>query len=828
MYRRVFIILLIGLLVLLFSSSLVGFSYAGALVYSTYLGGANWDWGWGITIDSSGNAYITGGTGASNFPTTPGAFDTSYHSGQNVFVTKLNATGTALVYSTYLGGGFGDIGYGIALDNLGNAYITGNTYSSDFPTTPSAFDTSFNGGSSDAFVSKLNASGTALVYSTYLGGENYDEGRSIALDSLGNAYLTGYTSSTGFPIISGTFDTSNNGGADVFVSKLNSSGTALVYSTYLGGGSEDYGYGIAIDSSGNAYVTGYTGSSTDFPTTPGAYDTTSNGSWDVFMSKLNPSGTGLVYSTYLGGGSDDYGRGIAIDSSGNAYVTGYTLSTNFPTTLGALDTTFSYNTDAYGHILPDAFVSKLNASGTALVYSTYLGGGSEDYGWAIAVDSSGNAYITGYTLSTDFPTTAGAFDTLFHGGGFKVFVSKLNASGIALLYSTYLGGSGNDYGMGIAIDNSRNAYLTGYTWSDDFPTTPGAFDTTNNGGFISWDGFVSKLSLVNSISPYLNSYGEFTISSDTIHWYWEIYGDGIDKGTLSWASSYGSQYGLAKITQKPGEKGKLTQVFSVPSTGWYTAVANMVTDIAAISKQQKVYLYLQELDSSTAVAATGNVVVQPGAGGFSSTSTWRHLSISFYCQNTLLGVQLVSINPTTSGVTGHLYLDYIRVTPGVSHVTSAVVLNNSSFDAGTTGWMLQLYAGGSGIGSWSQVSSLSGHTGLVRGTQTGGQKAKLSQLYSADTDPTLATVWVYSSATSKSNTQKVYLYVYSYDSAFGKVIESGNGILQAGKWNPGQWRQIQFGYTPLTEYNAVQVVGINPIGNPSESIYFDAVDLKQE
>jgi hypothetical protein len=814
MFCRYLLFLVCSFLVLSFISSLVGFSFAGALVYSTYLGGVGEDISYSIAIDSSGNAYITGWTSSSNYPTTLGAFDSSRSGARDAFVTKLNPSGTALVYSTYLGGGNVDEGYAIAVDSSGNAYITGVTSSTNFPTTSGAFDTSFNG-YSDFFVTKLNASGTALIYSTYLGGGNYEYGNGIAVDGLGNAYITGMTQSSNFPTTSGALDNSFNGGEDCFVTKLNASGTALVYSTYLGGEDYDNGYGITLDGSGNAYITGYT-YSYYFPTTSSAFDTSYNGYYDAFVTKLNPSGSALVYSTYLGGAEEDeYGHSIAVDASGNAYIAGETESGDFPTTTGAFDTSFN------GYY--DAFVTKLNPGGTALVYSTYLGGGDSDFGYGIALDSSGNAYITGETGSTDFPTTPSAYDTIKN-SSYDIFISKLYAEGTALVYSTYLGGESLDKGYGIVLDSSENIYITGETYSFDFPNTSNAFDTSYNA---SNDGFVTKFSLVTSISPYLNGYGDFTVSSDTIHWYWELYGDGIDKGTLSWASSYGSQFGLAKVTQKPGEKGKLTQVFSVPSTGWYTAVANIVTDITTISKQQKVYLYLQEFDNSTAIVATGNVVVQPGAGGFSSASSWRELEISFYCQNTLLGVQLVSINPTTSGVTGNLYIDYIRVTAGAAQPSAAVVLTNDSFDAGTTGWLVQVYADGTGIGTWSQRSSLSGHTGLVQGVQTGGQKAKLSQLYSADAEQTLATVWVFSSATSKSNTQKVYLYVYSYDSVYSKVIESGNGILQAGKWAPNQWRQIQFGYTPLSEYNAVQVVGINTLGKPTQNLYFDAVEVKQ-
>src|SRR5713226_9516189 len=227
-------------------------------------------------------------------------------------------------------------------------------------------------------VSKLNSSGSALLYSTYLGGSSDAVGQGIAVDSSGNAYVTGYTQSSNFPTTAGALQTTFGGLADAFVSKLNSSGSALVYSTYLGGGSTDFGFGIAVDSSGGAYVTGYTQSS-NFPATAGALQTSFGGVPDAFVSKLNSSGSALVYSTYLGGSSFDSGQGIAVDSSGDAYVTGYTSSSNFPATAGALQTTFGGGADA--------FVSKLNSGGSALVYSTYLGGSSFDFGFGIAVDS---------------------------------------------------------------------------------------------------------------------------------------------------------------------------------------------------------------------------------------------------------------------------------------------------------------------------------------------------------------------------------------------------------------------------------------------------------
>jgi hypothetical protein len=812
MHQRFFSVLFFGFLVLWFLGSFVSFSYAGALVYSTYLGGSRigWDFGDGIALDPAGNAYITGvtysSTPSNDFPTTAGAFDTTYNGGNaDVFVSKLNVTGSALVYSTYLGGSGYDDGYEIAVDPVGNAYITGMTSSSDFPTTPGAFDTSFNGWY-DVFVTKLNASGTALVYSTYLGGSNKDYGEGIALDSAGNAYITGWTFSSNFSTTVGAYDTAYH---SCFVSKLNPSGTGLIYSTYLGGSGGEEGRGIAVDASGNAYIIGVTGSG--FPTTAGVWDTSYNGFQDGFVSKLNPSGTGLVYSTYFGGSDDDYSSDIAVDAFGNTYLTGRTSSSDFPTTAGAFDTT--------DNGVWDVFVSKLNSTGSALAYSTYLGGsGDFDYGWDIAVDPVGNAYVTGYTNSSNFPTTPGAFDTTFNGGGFDlsdVFVSKLNATGSALAYSTYLGGSGDDGGFNIALDNAGNAYITGWTDSSDFPTTAGAFDTSLNGGD---DVFVTKLSLVPTITTtYFNTSGSFDFSTDTSNWLLEKYGNGISPGYLSWIGAYQ----CIAITQTPGQKGKLTQVFSVPSSGWYTATARVLTDISNVNKQQKVYLYLQQLNSALDIVATGNQVIQPGSGGL-NVGGWKPLEISFYATGTILAVQVVAINNTNSGATGNLYIDDIWVYAGGPQVSTPIPITNPSFESGTTGWLIQPYGDAVSAGVWTEWS------GFLIGGQGSGEKGKASQLYSASTSETHGSLWVFSAATSMSQTQKVYLYIYSYDNAYNKIIESGNAILQPGRWTPAEWHQLQFGYTPFTQYNAIQLVAINPIGNPNQAIYFDDVAITQE
>ncbi len=465
-----------------------------ALVYSTYLGGSGADNGedqCGVTVDGSGNAYITGDTTSTNFPTTAGAYRTTAYTGNDAFVTKLNPNGTALVYSTYLGGSSVEGGTAIALDVAGDAYVTGYTESSDFPTTAGAFLTSHPFGSPYAFVTKLDPNGAALLYSTFLGGNLGDGGYGIAVDGAGNAYVGGITGGN-FPTTAGAFQTVFAGVNSAFVTKLNPSGSALVYSTYLSGvgnlGIGNVVYGIALDAAGDTYVAGYTASAS-FPTTGGAYQTVFGGGIDGFVSKLNPSGSALIYSTYLGGGNVDYCSGIALDGSGNAYVTGTSYSSNFPATGGV------YQASLAGY--QNAFVTKLNATGTALIYSTYLGGNAADYGRGIALDGSGNAYVIGAASSSNFPTTAGAYQTAF-GGNYDAFMSELNPNGTALVYSTFLGGGYSEDGLGIATDSLGSVYVVGRTYSSDFPTTAGTYQTAYAGtGSMGSDAFVVKFGYIS-------------------------------------------------------------------------------------------------------------------------------------------------------------------------------------------------------------------------------------------------------------------------------------------------------------------------------------------
>ncbi len=442
------------------------------LVYATYLGRASV--ATAVAVDAAGNAYFTGTTTSPEFSTTAGAFQRSLAGVRSteagdVFVTKLNPAGTAAVYSTYLGGSSGDRATAIAVSPAGNVYLAGYTYSEDFPGAgaPGSGPRGVN-----AFVAQLNSSGTGLVYSRYLGGSGEDYIFGMTVDSQGNVYVVGLTSSADYPTTPGAFQTALGGGrGDFFVAKLDSKG-AVVYSTYLGGNRSEETPAIAVDAGGNAYVTGVT-NSTNYPTTPGAYQRAFGGGeenthGDAVVTKLNPSGTGLLYSTYLGGKDVDVGTGIAVDAAGQAYVTGFTRG-GFPMLLPSAADAAGCARQRPG--TAGAWVAKLDPSGAALLYSRLLDPAEQDSeGPAIALDASGRAYVTGFVIES--------------------LAVRLSAEGAVEACSGYIGSDAR--GRGIAVDAGGGVYVGGVAGSWDFPTTPGAFQTSMQG---TSRAFAAKLEL---------------------------------------------------------------------------------------------------------------------------------------------------------------------------------------------------------------------------------------------------------------------------------------------------------------------------------------------
>jgi hypothetical protein len=454
------------------------------LTYSSFLGGAADDAITAMALDAAGNIYVAGWTSSTDLPAV-NARQTASGGGVDAFVAKLDPSGKNLIYATYLGGRYEDRASGIAVDSTGYAVVTGWTQSPTFPQA-NAVQSALRG-SRDAFVAKLNAQGSALIFGTFLGGGGVDRGNAVAVDASGNIYVAGATSSVDFPVLA-AFRASNRGQQDAFLVKLTPSGS-FVYSTYLGGERDDSANAVAVDAAGNAYIGGGT-NSPDFPVA-GALQASNRGGQDGFIAKLAPSGSSLVYSTYLGGSAGITGfpeevDGIAVDSGGNAYVAGVTSSADFPV-VNPFQAAFG------GYY--DAFAARLNASGSALVYSTYLGGSSADSAAAIAIDGAGNAYIAGATLSVNFPVSSALQSR--NSGVYNAFAAKLSASGGSLLFGTYLGGESSDAAKAVAVDSGGNFYLAGQTLSYNFPTVA-PLQVSNPGGY---GGFIANVRLANNSQP---------------------------------------------------------------------------------------------------------------------------------------------------------------------------------------------------------------------------------------------------------------------------------------------------------------------------------------
>jgi len=455
---------------------------AGSLSWSTFLGGSSNDYSHGLAVDSADRPVVTGYALSTDFPTSPGAYDSTHAGGYDVFVAKLDAGGSTLLWATFLGGNQEDRPFALALDASGHVVVAGHTFSADFPTTPGAYDRILNG-TRDVFVAMLDADGSSLRWSTYLGGAAWERAWGMALTTDGRPVVAGETSSTDFPTTLGAYDTALGGGVDGFVTELEADGRSLRWSTFVGGSSSDWINAVALDHLQRPVAAGTTYSA-DYPVTPGAFDPSANGVADGFVTKLAADGGTAVYSTYLGGAGVDVAYALGVNAQGQAVVTGSTTSADFPVTAGAFDV--SYNGGG------DLFVAQFDTAGAALSWSTFVGGSAVEEAYALILDPEGRPMVAGETASADFPTTWDGFDRVY-GGNRDAFVTQVRATGDSLRWSSFLGGGQWDSGWDFALDSTGNPLLTGPTRSGDFPTSAGAYDRVYNGG--AEDVFVTRFEL---------------------------------------------------------------------------------------------------------------------------------------------------------------------------------------------------------------------------------------------------------------------------------------------------------------------------------------------
>jgi len=460
------------------------------LTYSSYLGGSANEqfFNRGIAADSLGNAYVAGSTASLNFPIAGTPFQ-SVSNGFNAFVTKVNPAGSSLVYSTYLGGIGNTNAYDLDVDATGHVYLTGSTASPNFPTTPGSLQT-LKASTTDAFITKINPTGSGLLYSTFLGGNADDVATSIAVDSFGRGTVAGWTISTNFPGASSSpFQAASAGSRDAFWAILNSAGNGLAMSSYYGGSGNDEANGVAVDSVGAVYITGFTVSSSLYGVSPLSLQAVPSGGEEGFVAKFNIASGTLGYSTFLGGIGNDRGQDLVVDTAGNAYIAGSTRSSNFPIAGGPVQSTIGGN--------QDVFVANLNSNGSALLYSTYLGGAGDDFASGIAIDVSGSAVVAGGTRSLVWPGASGSPIQPNNAGFADAFITKLNSTGTSVLFSTFLGGSLDDNARGVALDGNGNVYVAGDTASVNFHTQS-PYQAASSGGIDAWVAKISGKPVANA------------------------------------------------------------------------------------------------------------------------------------------------------------------------------------------------------------------------------------------------------------------------------------------------------------------------------------------
>ncbi len=476
------------------------------LLASTFMGDGGNDWGNAITVDESGNVFITGYSWSDNFPTTAGSYEGTFNGVKDAYVSKFTNDLSTLLVSTFIGGSSWDNGLSITVESTGDVIVSGATGSSNFPIAGNAYDNTYNGGSNDVFVCKLDNDLSSIIVSTFIGGNDDDYGYDLTLDNTGNIFVTGRTESTDYPAIGG-FDIDFNGGfEDVFVSKLNNGLSALLASTYIGGSTDEGADAIITDDAGNVFISGFTYSD-DFPTAGMPFDSTHNGSGDIYIAKFNNDLSVLSSATFIGGSNFEESHAIAMDSAQNVFIAGYTGSSEYPSTPGVYDNAFNGN--------HDAIITKINNNLSEILASTFIGGADDDDCYGLVIEGAENVFITGISFSTDYPVTGNAFDDT-HNGDRDIFVSRFSFDLSELLESTYLGGVDNDWALDLTIDDAGSVFVGGGTYSDDFPIQGSPYDDSFNGGE---DVIIAKIvgCGVNDLCDADNSFGSIflDIEQDT-------------------------------------------------------------------------------------------------------------------------------------------------------------------------------------------------------------------------------------------------------------------------------------------------------------------------
>jgi len=811
-----------------------------SLMFSTYLGGAGDDRANAIALDSAGNIYLAGTTVSNGFPGSASGFQPAKSTGTDVFVTKISAAG-AIVWSTYLGGAGIDIATGIAVDGLGIVHITGSTTSADFPTA-NAFQAA-SGGGTDGFVAALNAAGTALVYSTYLGGAGEDESLGIAVDASGNAYVTGDTdvaSAVTFPTTLGAYQTLQGGAYDAFICKFSPTGT-ISYSTFVGGTGIDVGKGIAIDGSGNAYVTGR--ATAAFPTIAGAFRTTILGASDGFVVKLNPTGTTMLYSSYFGGSDLDDATAIALDGTNpatlNVYITGSTGSTDFPAI------SFPRVVGQARGTGDDAYVFKLNMNGggglSDGVYSTYLGASGVDAGAALKLDALGNVYVTGHTVATDFPVTPNATQSVNSGTGI-VFVTEIDPTGAAKVFSTYLGGTTDQTGNGIALDNSRNIYVAGWTNSINFPTSS-PIQAANAGTF---DAFLTKISApsplpaVASLSPTLGPIGGGTTVVITGSGFTGITGmGGVTFGAVN-ATSYTVNSNTQITSVAPAHAAGIVDIVATSTMGASTIVsADSYTYFTPPPAITGVSQSSGTTTGGTSVVITGSgftgvtgvAGVKFGAVNATSYTINSNLQITVIAPAHTAGiVDIVATSPAGSSpiVAGDAYT-FVTPPPAITGVSPSSGTTTGGISVVITGSGFTGVAGAAGlkfgavnatsytVDSNIQITAVTpshaaGIVDVIATSPAGSSSIVAGDVYTFGTPPPAITGVVPSSGTTTGGTSVIVT-----GSGFTGVIGAAGvkfGAVDATSYTVNSNSQIT-AVTPPHAAGIVDIVATSPAGSSS-------------